>query len=176
MSGRSHTPRAPAGAGARLALVALLAAACAPDEESAWPTRNYTGTYAVRARVSANECEAPVFGSADTLLLEVSHAVDNRASVRVSPVVLVRGEFRGDRLEASSAVAAPPGTQSADGAGARAPDSVRYRVVFEFDGEELAGDYHVAQPAVGALRACSQSFELEGHQVQRRPAPAMPAD
>ena len=156
-----RTPRAERTA-ACAALCLAAVAACAPDEpESAWPSRNYSGTYAVHARVSENACQAPVFAFGDTLLLEVAQAFDNQAVVRIAPVIVARGAFRGDRLEARSAVALP----AAAAAAAEPADSLRYDLTLDFADDAVAGSYAVQQPALADMDACRQAFELKGKLV-----------
>jgi hypothetical protein len=101
---------------ARIALapiaVLLLLGGCSRSDRPDWPARNYSGTYAVTARVTANDCPTPVFAPDDTLAFALLQSRRNQARVDIAPVASLAGDFRGDRLEAYAAVSARP-TRSA---------------------------------------------------------------
>jgi hypothetical protein len=162
------------------AACSALAVACSEEPGGRWPERNYSGLYAASARAVADDCEMPVFAPADTLQLMLVHAPDNRARVRLSPVIGLAGAFQGDRLEAYAAVpvpvapatptAAPERSPRATRSGVPSPDSLRYRLRLDFAGRSFRGEYRVEQPPMlDRLRACSQRFELVGEELARPP-------
>ncbi|MBA2565662.1 MAG: hypothetical protein H0V09_09610 [Gemmatimonadetes bacterium] len=152
-----------------LPLAALLAACSEPESEPAsrWPARNYSGSYAVRAKAASNECPAAIFAAGDTVEFRVLQEHDNRATVVIQPVISLSGVFQGDRLQARAAVVntalaaanAAPGKDST----ALGVDSLRYTLDLRFEGEVFEGTYRVDQPALGGgFAACSQTFDVEG--------------
>ncbi len=165
------------------AIAALVVGGCSRSDEPVWPARNYSGAYAVRTRVTSNDCGAPVFAPGDTLVFAFLQSRENKAQVDISPVASLVGDFRGDRLEAYAAVSASPAgsaprggsaspdsasrTGAKDSAGAPgAADSIRYRLTLDFEGHAFKGSYRVEQPPLGlGVKACKQAFDVEGSEI-----------
>ncbi|HJU87557.1 MAG TPA: hypothetical protein VJ788_09340 [Gemmatimonadota bacterium] len=167
----------------------VLAAACgAPDdgaEEAAFPSRDWSGSYALAVLESSTDCAAsqapPPLSDA---VLDVSQSVDNTALVRIPPLVEMEGRFEGDRLEADGSIRQPISLPESIAARAAPEDSLEtigYTVEAEFADEGLEARYAVRAPDLNALSAgsgagrCEYVYEVRGTAITggqpRREAP-----
>lgn len=154
----------------------LLLLACgngsdAPDE-AAFPSRDWSGPYALTAVESSTDCagsEAPP--PLTDAVLDVRQSPDNAAVVRVPPLVEMQGGFDGDRLVATGAISQPialPESIAARAAPADSLDTIGYEVEAEFGEEGLTGRYAIRAPDLNALSAgsgsgrCGYVYEVRG--------------
>jgi hypothetical protein len=151
----------------------ILLGGCSRSDRPQWPARNYSGAYAVTARVVSNDCPTPVFAPGDTLVFALLQSKQNGARVDIAPVASLAGDFQGDHLDAYAAVSATPtgaapaasaaAGSAGEGAEKTASDSVRYRLALDFEGHAFKGTYRVEQPALGmGAEACKQAFDVRG--------------
>jgi hypothetical protein len=154
---------------------ALLAACGSPDDgadEAAFPTRDWSGPYALEAVVSSTDCagaEAPP--PLTDAFLDVRQAPDNTAVVRVPPLVEMQGRFDGDRLEAYGSISQPislPASIASRAAPQDSLDTIGYAVETEFAEGGLEGRYVIRAPDLNALSAgsgagrCEYVYEVRG--------------
>jgi len=173
------------------ACVLLVGAACgAPHDEAqdaAFPTRDWSGSYALEATESSTDCagaEAPP--PLTDAVLDVRQSPDNAALVRIPPLVEMEGQFDGDRLEAEGSIRQPialPESIAARAAPEDSLDTIGYTVEVEFVEDGLEGRYAVRAPDLNALSAgsgagrCGYVYEVRGRaliggQPPRGEAPA----
>ena len=154
----------------------LAAAACgSPDdgaEQAAFPSRDWSGPYALTAVESSTDCvgaEAPP--PLTDAVLDVRQASDNTAVVRVPPLVEMQGRFDGDRLEANGSISQPislPASIASRAAPEDSLDTIGYAVETEFDEGGLEGRYVIRAPDLNALSAgsgagrCEYVYEVRG--------------
>ena len=183
------TPRAFLRRG--LTACGFLAVACgAPEDgadEAAFPSRDWSGPYAIEAVESSTDCagaEAPP--PLTDAVLDVQQSADNAAVVRIPPLVEMQGRFDGDRLEAGGSINQPISLPESI-AGRAAPedslDPIGYALEAEFAEDGLTGRYAIRAPDLNALSAgsgagrCGYVYELRGRpliggQAQERERPA----
>jgi len=158
------------------ACVVSLGVACrGPDdspEEAAFPSRDWSGPYALEAVVSSTDCagaEAPP--PLTDAVLDVRQASDNTAVVRVPPLVEMQGRFDGDRLEANGSISQPislPASIASRAAPEDSLDTIGYAVETEFDEGGLEGRYVIRAPDLNALSTgsgagrCEYVYEVRG--------------
>ena len=168
-----------------------IAAACGSSddgaEEAAFPSRDWSGPYALTAVESSTDCagsEAPP--PLTDAVLDVQQSADNAAVVRIPPLVEMEGSFDGDRLEAAGSISQPislPESIASRAAPEDSLDTIGYAVEAEFAGEGLTGRYAIRAPDLNALSAgsgagrCEYVYELRGRpligdrpQEEARPA------
>ena len=154
----------------------LAAAACgSPDdgaEETAFPSRDWSGPYALTAVESTTDCggaEAPP--PLTDAVLDVRQSPDNTAVVRVPPLVEMQGRFDGDRLEAHGSINQPislPASIAARAAPEDSLDTIGYEMEAEFAEGGLEGRYRVRAPDLNALSAgsgpgrCEYVYDVRG--------------
>jgi len=163
------------------AWVLLLVAACgSPDdgaEEAAFPSRDWSGPYALVAVESSTDCvdaEAPP--PLTDAVLDVRQSPDNAAVVRIPPLVEMEGRFDGDRLEAGGSISQPislPESIAARAAPGDSLDTIGYSVEAEFAEEGLEGRYVIRAPDLNALSSgsgagrCEYVYEVRGRPLIR---------
>ena len=156
--------------------VFLVAAACgAPDdgaEEAGFPSRDWSGPYALTAVESSTDCagaEAPP--PLTDAVLDVQQSTDNAAVARIPPLVEMGGRFDGDRLEAAGSINQPislPESLAGRAAPEDSLDTIGYVLQAEFSEDGLTGRYSIRAPDLNALSAgsgpgrCGYVYELRG--------------
>lgn len=160
-----------------------LATACgSPEddaEETAFPSRDWSGSYALEAVESSTDCAGaeapPPLTDAE---LDVHQSPDNAAAVRIPPLVEMHGRFHGDRLEAGGTISQPISLPDSI-AGRAAPedslDTIGYALEAEFEAEGLTGRYAIRAPDLNALSAgsgagrCEYVYEVRGRPLTPDP-------
>jgi hypothetical protein len=153
----------------------LLASGCGGTDdrsEAAFPSRDWSGPYALTAVESSTDCvgaEAPP--PLTDAVLDVRQAPDNTAVVRVPPLVEMQGRFDGDRLEANGSISQPislPASIASRAAPEYSLDTIGYAVETEFAEGGLEGRYVIRAPDLNALSAdsgagrCEYVYEVRG--------------
>ena len=157
--------------------VAWLAAACGggtddPDEPG-FPSRDWSGSYAVDIAETATTCAGPEAGlPPGELLFEVRQSRDNDAEVFVGPLIALAGRFDGDELDAGGTIHEPvplPDSLLARATAADSLETIVYSLHASFSGEgALEGTYRIRAPDLVALargtgeRRCEIVYELRG--------------
>src|SRR5687768_11616170 len=154
----------------------FLAAACgSPEdgaEEAAFPSRDWSGPYALVAVESSTDCAgAEVPPPLTDAVLDVRQSPDNAAVVRVPPLIEMQGRFDGDRLEAGGSITQPislPESIASRAAPEDSLDTIGYEVEAEFAEDGLAGRYSIRAPDLNALSRgsgagrCEYVYEVRG--------------
>ena len=153
-----------------------LATACGSSddgaEEAAFPSRDWSGPYALVAVDSSTDCAGaqappPLIDA----VLDVRQSPDNVAAVRIPPLVEMEGQFDGDRLEAGGSIRQPISLPESIAGRAEPEDSldtIAYAVEAEFTEEGLEGRYVIRAPDLNALSAgsgagrCEYVYEVRG--------------
>lgn len=171
------------------AAVLLVLAACGSEpEETGFPTRDWSGPYALDVVEATTDCmgaEAPP--PLDDAVLDVHHATDNSATARIGFLVAMDGRFDGDELEAAGSITQPIPLPDSIAARADAADSLEtitygLRATFRPD-STLAGTYRIGAPDLVALargsgaHRCEYVYEVSGapRLGPRQGPPAEPA-
>jgi hypothetical protein len=173
-----------------ISAAALCLAACGsePEEETGFPTRDWSGPYALEVVEATTDCEGaeapPPLGEA---VLEVRQAVDNSVTTRIGPLVSMDGGFDGDELEAAGAITQPiplPDSLASRADEADSLETITYglQATFRQDGT-LEGTYRIGAPDLVALargtgaHRCEYVYEVRGApRLSSRPAqPTDPA-
>ena len=172
------------------ACAVFLASCGSPDnggEEAAFPSRDWSGPYALEVTESSTDCagaEAPP--PLTDAVLDVRQSPDNAALARIPPLVAMEGKFDGDRLEADGSIRQPislPESIAARAAPEDSLDTIGYTVAVEFFESGLEGRYAIRAPDLNALSAgsgagrCGYVYEVRGRaliggQPRRGEAPA----
>lgn len=174
-----------------LLCIVVSAAACGSRddgaEEAAFPSRDWSGPYALTAVESSTDCagaDAPP--PLTDAVLDVRQSPDNAAVVRIPPLVEMQGSFDGDRLEAAGSISQPISLPESI-AGRAAPEdsleTIGYTVEADFAEEGMTGRYAIRAPDLNALSAgsgagrCEYVYEVRGRplmggqpQEEARPA------
>ncbi|MGH7566674.1 MAG: hypothetical protein ACREK2_07575 [Gemmatimonadota bacterium] len=158
-------------------VVALFAAtACGSQGEDggeAFPSRDWSGSYALEAVESSTDCVGadapPPLGET---VLDVRQSLDNNATVRIGPMIAMGGRFDGDELEASGSITQPIPLPDSLAARASAEDSLEtigYALEASFaEDETLTGRYVIRAPDLNALFGgsgagrCEYVYEVRG--------------
>lgn len=170
-----------------LAMAALLA--CGGDEEE-YPSRDWTGRYATRTLDSSTDCTGvdlppPLTG----FFLELDQHPNNRATLRLNPLVALTGEFEGDNLQAEGRVQADIDLpeQMLERSEADSVDLTTYTLSADFVGVGFEGTYRIRTADIRAIAdgegpvRCTQRYELRGRMLRSlspdeiedvRPSPA----
>jgi len=184
----SGTIRPTAGAAALLCAIAC----GGTDQEGAFPSRDWSGPYAVRAVESSTDClgaEAPP--PLGDLVFDVRQTIGNEASLGIGPLISLTGRFEGDELEAAGEIT--QGLELPDSLIARASaidslETIAYRLAAKFAGDSLRGRYLIRAPDLVALargsgkHRCEYVYELLGvplidsRAAERRPAEGGPGE
>lgn len=159
-----------------IAAAALCFAACGgsgEEEETAFPSRDWSGPYALQVEAATTDCEGadapPPLGD---LVLEVDQSIDNAAVVRVGPLIAMGGRFDGDELEAAGSITEPislPDSMISRAAESDSLDTITYGLHARFEGEgALRGTYRIGAPDLVALARgtgdlrCEYVYEVRG--------------
>lgn len=153
------------------ASLALTAACGGGDGEEGYPSRNWSGAYAVRVVGSSTDCagaEAPPPMSG--FLMRLVHHTTNRVEVEMNPIVTLEGAFEGDRMTAGHAVEEPVSLPDSLLERATPTDSIetiRYALTADFEGDGFEGRYEIRAPDLRALvegrpARCSYRYRLAG--------------
>lgn len=170
------------------AVLCLAACGSEPEQERGFPTRDWSGPYALEVVEATTDCEGadspPPLGDA---VLDIRQAVDNSAAARIGPLVSMDGGFDGDELEAAGAITQPIPLPDSLAARADAADSLEtitygFRATFRQDGT-LEGTYRIGAPDLIALargsggHRCEYVYEVRGapRLRPRQSQPAVPA-
>jgi hypothetical protein len=143
------------------------------DGEEAFPSRDWSGPYALGVVESSTDCvaaEAPP--PLDDTVLDVRQSVENEVTVQIGPLVAMSGRFDGDELEASGSITQPIPLPDSLAARATAEDSLEtiayaLEATFAEDGM-LAGRYVIRAPDLNALSRgtgagrCQYVYEVRG--------------
>ncbi|HEU4464494.1 MAG TPA: hypothetical protein VFS53_05570 [Gemmatimonadota bacterium] len=166
-----------------------IAAACGtPDgdaEEKAFPSRDWSGQYALEVVESSTDCaDAETPPPLTDAVLDLMQAPDNWTVVRIPPLVEMGGEFDGDRLEANGSISQPislPEEIASRAAPQDSLDTIGYEVEAEFAEDGLTGRYSIRAPDLNALSAgsgagrCEYVYEVRGRPlIEGRPRPGEP--
>lgn len=151
-------------------------------EEAGFPSRDWSGPYALEAAESSTDCagaEAPP--PLTDAVLDVRQSPDNAAVARIPPLVEMQGTFDGDRLTAGGAILQPISLPESI-AGRAAPEdsleAIGYALDVAFEGEGLTGRYAIRAPDLNALSAgsgagrCEYVYEVRGRPLIADQAPA----
>ncbi|HET6617213.1 MAG TPA: hypothetical protein VFH69_05335 [Gemmatimonadota bacterium] len=163
------------GVGSRVpVLLALAAIACGgePGEEAAFPSRDWSGPYALEVVESSTDCleaDAPPLGD---VILDVRQSVENEVTLQMGPVVAMHGRLDGDALAASGAISQPiplPDSLAARATPADSLETISYAIDATFAADStFTGSYVIRAPDLIALargtgaRRCEQIYELRG--------------
>lgn len=153
-----------------------IAAACgsAEDggEEAAFPSRDWSGPYALTTVESSTDCAgAETPPPLTDAVLDIRQSTDNAAVARIPPLVEMQGSFDGDRLAATGSIQQPiflPESISSRAAPEDSLDTIGYEVEAAFSEEGLAGTYTIRAPDLNALSAgsgagrCEYVYEVRG--------------
>jgi len=157
--------------------VGLFLMVCGTEDEpkETYPSQNWSGRYATRTVDSATDCtgeeDAPPLGG---FFLELDHHPNNRATLRLNPLVGLSGEFEGDHLEATGTVVTgfdAPGTAS-DGMTGDSLDTTTYTLQADFSGASFEGTYRIRAADVRAMAAgdgkslCTHRYEITGRSMR----------
>jgi len=154
-------------------LCAIACGGAEPADEAGFPSRDWSGPYALEVVESSTDCvgaEAPP-PLGDTVL-DVRQTLENEAAVHIGPLVALDGQFDGDALEARGAITQPISLPESLAARAAAEDSLEtigyaLEVTFAED-QVLAGRYVVRAPDLNALSRgsgagrCEYVYEIRG--------------
>jgi hypothetical protein len=163
----------------------LLAVACGSSDEgadeAAFPSRDWSGPYALEAVESTTDCagaEAPP--PLTDAVLDVRQSPDNAAVAGIPPLVEMQGIFDGDRLTAAGAIRQPISLPESI-AGRAAPEdsleTIGYALDVAFEEQGLTGRYAIRAPDLNALSAgsgagrCEYVYEVRGRPLIRDRAP-----
>lgn len=152
-----------------IAAAALYCAACGgsgAEEEPGFPTRDWSGPYAVQVDDATTDCvgaDAPP--PLEDLVLEIDQSVENEAVVRVGPLIALGGRFDGDELEAVGTISEPvslPDSMLARATAADSLETITYELRATFEGEgAFRGTYRIAAPDLVALARGTGDFRCE---------------
>ena len=161
--------------GSRVPVVLALAAiACGGEsgDEAAFPSRDWSGPYALEVVESSTDCmeaEAPPLGD---VILDVRQSVENDVTLQMGPVVAMQGRLNGDALAASGAISQPiplPDSLAARATPADSLETISYALDATFAADStFTGSYAIRAPDLIALargtgaRRCEQVYELRG--------------
>ena len=163
-----------------LALALAWSAACGSpgdDEEPDFPSRDWSGAYALEVVDSSTDCAAaqapPPLGNT---VLEVRQSPDNDAVLGVGPLVAMGGRFDGDEVEARGSVNQPislPDSLLARVSEADSLESIDYAIElrFEADDRTFTGRYVIRAPDLNALSSgsgtgrCEYVYDVRGAPV-----------
>lgn len=156
-----------------LAMATLLA--CGGDEEEGYPSRDWTGRYATRTLDSSTDCTGvdlppPVTG----FFLALDQHPNNRATLRLNPLVAMTGEFEGDHLEAEGRVQADIDLpeQMLQRSDADSVDLTTYALSADFEGVGFEGTYTIRSADIRAIAdgrgpvRCTHRYELRGRTLR----------
>lgn len=158
-----------------IAAAALWCAACGgsgAEEEAGFPTRDWSGPYAVQVDEATTDCvgaDAPP--PLEDLVLDIEQSVENDAVVRVGPLIALGGRFDGDRLDAIGTISEPvslPDSMLARATSADSLETITYELHATFEGEGFRGTYRIGAPDLVALARgtgdfrCEYAYEVRG--------------
>lgn len=159
-----------------LAVAIVGAAGCgspADDEGPDFPSRDWSGPYALQVAESSTDCagaEAPP--PLGNTVLEVRQSPDNDANLRVGPLVVMRGQFDGDEVQARGSVNQPislPDSLLARVSEADSLESIDYAIELRFaEDQTFAGRYVIRAPDLNTLSSgsgagrCEYVYEVRG--------------
>ena len=158
-------------------VAACVAAGCGGGSddpaEPAFPSRDWSGSYAVEIEGTTTSCAGPEAGTPPgELLFEVRQSRDNDAQVFVGPLIALAGRFDGDALEAGGTIHEPvalPDSLTARATAADSLETIVYALDASFSGEgALEGTYRIRAPDLVALAhgsgpgRCEIVYDLRG--------------
>lgn len=169
---------------ARTFAAVWLAAGCGGGSddpgEARFPSRDWSGSYAMEVQETTTSCAGPDAGAPPgELLLEVRQSRDNDAEVFVGPLIALAGRFDGDELEAGGTIHEPvplPDSLLERTTPADSLETIVYALHVSFSGEgALEGTYRIRAPDLVALARGTGARRCEIVHDVRGMATLMPA-
>ena len=158
-----------------LPLALAVALACGGEEDEGYPSRDWSGRYATRTFESSTDCKGvdlppPLTG----FFLELDQHPNNRATLRLNPLVGMTGEFAGDHLDAEGRVEAGIDLPEAmlERSAADSVDVTTYTLSADFEGVGFEGTYRIRTPDIRAIAdgegpvRCTHRYELRGQSLR----------
>lgn len=157
----------------------MVCAACGGGggDDPAFPSRDWDGDYLTRVVASSTDCiGARLPPAMPGFQLNLDHHPNNRATVRMGPLVQLTGSFEGDHLEAGQTIRQPidlPDSLRVRAAAADSLDVISYVLSVDFAGRHYDGSYVITAPDIRALVAnepdarCAYRYELVGNWFER---------